>query len=202
MTGIAIIIEGGGEGQSRKRLRLGMTEFLGEIRDNCRKKDWYFNLAAYGSRNDAYKGFVHFNNFEKFHIVVLLVDSEEEVEAEHPHQHLTQRDGWQFLENNKNNVHLMVQTMETWIVSDQDAMKKYYGNRYKTINLPVELEETSKPDISNWLDNATSKTQKGRYHKIKHASELLKKINPDEVRKRCKHCDSLFTSLLSRFEEA
>jgi len=203
VTGIAIYLEGGGVGANTKSaLRRGMSEFLGEIRDNCRDNRWFFKLVACGDRNEAYRGFYNFNEFEKYHVVVLLVDSEEKVKAGYPHQHLTQRDGWQFLENNKNNVHLMVQTMETWIVCDQNAMKKFYGNNYRPIILPAELEDTSKPDISNWLDNATSKTQKGRYHKIKHASELMKQINPDEVRKRCKHCDNMFTSLLSRFEKA
>lgn len=202
VTGIVIYLEGGGDKSGTKqKLRLGMSDFLSEIRDSCKDNRWYFKLVACGSRNDAYKKFNNFNEFKKYRVAVLLVDSEEKVEVKHPHKHLAQNDHWSFSEKNKNNVHLMVQTMEAWIVSDQNAMQKYYGNRFNPINLPAELEEVSKSDISNFLDKATSKTQKGRYHKIKHASDLLKLINPDEVRKRCRHCDNLFKSLLNQFEE-
>lgn len=202
MTGIAIYLEGGGDKSgTKKKLRLGMSEFLSEIKKSCRDKRWSFKLVACGSRDVAYKNFSNFNEFEKYHVAVLLVDSEEKVEVNHPHKHLAQHDLWSFSENNKNNVHLMVHTMETWIVSDQNAMQEYYGSQFNPINLPAELEEVSKSDIYNWLDKATSKTQKGRYHKIKHASDLLKLINPEEVRKRCRHCDNLFKSLLNQFEE-
>lgn len=129
-----------------------MSEFLRDIRDSCRNNQWSFKLVACGSRSETYKKFNNFNEFNKYHVAVLLVDSEEKVEVKHPHKHLAQHDHWSFSENNKNNVHLMVQTMETWIVSDQNAMQEYYGNQFNPINLPAELEEFSKSDISNLLD--------------------------------------------------
>ncbi len=55
------------------------------------------------------------------------------------------------------------------------------------------LETVAKTDIDRALELATKDTQKGCYHKIHHASDLLGRIDPDRVRQRCAHCKRLFT---------
>jgi len=84
-------------------------------------------------------------------------------------------------------VHLMVQCMEAWIVADPDALEGFYNQGFKRSKLPVRqnLEEEPKVDIYSKLDSATKETQKGSYGKIKHASELLKRIGADKVAGRC-----------------
>jgi hypothetical protein len=42
-----------------------------------------------------------------------------------------------------------------------------------------------KADLYEKLKNATKDTQKREYGKIKHASKLLLKIDPEKVAKRC-----------------
>ena len=98
---------------------------------------------------------------------------------------------------NDDAIHLMAQTMETWILADSEALAKYYGQNFAPNALPKsdDLERVSKADVEQALKRATQKTQKGAYHKIKHASDLLKRIDPEKARKKCRHCDRLFSVL-------
>ena len=84
----------------------------------------------------------------------------------------------------------MVQTMEAWIVADGDALATYYGQGFHRTSLPssTNLESVPKRDIEQSLKVATRKTTKGEYHKIRHASQLLARINQCRVRERCEGC--------------
>ena len=205
MSGITIYMEGGGnKANSKAMLRTGMDAFLAEIKNACREKNWHWNLVPCGSRDEAYKRFrnVRENNIranEATDILVLLVDSEDPVgKSVKPTGHLTARDGWDLHGVNDDYIHLMVQAMEAWIVADPDAVGEYYGQGFKGHILPRRrnLEEENKDDIEDALDQATQGTQKGKYHKIKHARHLLQCIDPTIVRKRCPHCKRLFETLL------
>lgn len=127
---------------------------------------------------------------------MLLVDSEGPVEGE-PRAHLYARDGWNLNDVDDRSVHLMVQTMEAWIVADVDVLRGYYGQRFNQGALPrtVDLERVSKPTLEHSLQRATERTQKGRYKKIAHASDLLKRIDAEQVKARCRHCGRLFDEL-------
>ena len=50
-----------------------------------------------------------------------------------------------------------------------------------------DLETVPKANVAISLDNATKKTQKGKYQKIKHSKHLLEKIDPAIVMARCPH---------------
>ena len=91
----------------------------------------------------------------------------------------------------------MVQAMEAWIVADPPALAKYYGQGFRLAALPKaqNLEGVSKKDLERGLSRATQDTSKGRYDKIKHASDLLKRIDVSEVTSRCRHCLRLFEVL-------
>ena len=94
-------------------------------------------------------------------------------------------------------INLMVQTMETWIVADPDALSTYYGQNFNGNVLPgrTNLEEVAKREVARVLNQATERTTKGRYHKIRHASDLLKRIDVERVKQRCPHCARLFNVL-------
>ena len=137
-------------------------------------------------------------------ILVLLVDSETQVDVPAPTAHLAARDGWNFHGADGDTIHLMVQTMETWIVADLDALKDYYGQGFRGNVLPrrQNLEVVSKRNIEQVLGRATQGTQKGKYHKIKHARELLQRIDPMRVREKCRYCERLFETLLRLIDPA
>lgn len=206
MSSVAIYMEGGGEGRDTKEaLRQGMDMFLNPIKEAVRTKSWRWKLVACGSRNAAFKGFKNAILKEKdaVKVIILLVDAEDPVKTS-IREHLKSRDGWELNFTADDNIHLMIQTMETWIVADIAALTGYYGQNFQQGALPSssELEAISKKEITRALKVATKATQKMEYHKIRHASELLKQIDSSKVRQRCQSCERLFSTLLQAIEAA
>ena len=198
MNGIAIYMEGGSKGHSTKAaLRQGMDEFLQPLKKEARNKKLHWKLVCCGPRNEAFQRFQAAVNNGDATVNVLLVDAEGPVNQA-PQRHLRDRDEWDLSFTGENTVHLMVQTMETWIVADPEALKSYYGNKdFKAKGLPkaTNLEAVPKAAVESSLREATTGTQKGRYQKIKHASDLLKRIDVERVKNRCRHCRRLFDKL-------
>lgn len=195
MSGVAIYMEGGGnKGNGRAVLRQGMDAFLDPLKQAARDKSTRWKLVCCGSRDEAYRAFQNALRNGDDGIVVLLVDAEGPVEAQ-PRAHLHARDGWDLTDIDGQSVYLMVQTMEAWIVAD--ALRSYYGQRFNQGALPRtdDLERVGKPTLENSLQRATERTQKGRYKKIAHASDLLKRIDAEQVKARCRHCGRLFDEL-------
>lgn len=194
-------MEGGGNSTGEKNLlRKGMNEFLRGLREEVQKNKWKWQLVLCGSRQETYDAFRHARNHaRKGEIVILLVDAEAPVTVPTSVEHLRTRrsDGWDLNGVDKNHVHLMVQVMETWIVADSNALAVYYGQGFRANALPSRqnLEEEDKTVVANALNRATERTQKGGYHKIRHAADLLALIDPAKVRARCPHCAKLFNAL-------
>ena len=42
----------------------------------------------------------------------------------------------------------------------------------------------------------------GRYHKIRHAGDLLRRIDVNKVRERCRHCERLFNTVAEQIKAA
>lgn len=194
---VAIYMEGGGEGPNgRAALRRGMDGLLGPLKKLARRRAIRWKLTCCGPRNEAFRRFQDAVESGEDAVVVLLVDAEEPV-AGTPRNHLQNRDGWRLGFATDDNVHLMVQTMESWIVADPDALRKYYGQGFNARALPTtqNLEEVAKRDIDRALRQATERTQKREYHKIRHASDLLQRIDAEVVMAKCRHCRRLFDEL-------
>ena len=215
MSSVAIYMEGGGTGKGAAKLRRGMNKFLGELEAPARAKKMGWKLVLCGSRSETCDAFKNARDSAKgCEIVILLVDAEEPVTSLTVVEHLRNQKENKKDENRKEekcdltgvpeeHVHLMVTAMETWIVADITALRKYYGQGFHENSLPLHenLEKVSKEDVAAALDQATKKTKtKGRYHKISHASQLLKMIDPEKVRRRCQHCKRLFDFLSAAIE--
>ena len=184
--------------------------FFSPLKQATRGKSLRWKLTACGTRRDAYNGFRNaVDNSDGDEVIVLLVDAEEEVNQS-ASEHLQIRDDWDFSFATDNGVHLdevvhlMVQTMETWIVADPHALSVYYGPGFRKGLLPQaqNLETVSKNDISRGLREATRQTQKGSYHKIRHAGDLLRQIDTESVKERCRHCRLMFEKLGQLVEAA
>lgn len=205
MTGIRVFMEGGGDKkEGRAVLRRGVDSFLRSAKAAARRKSLHWRVVACGSRNEAYRQFRAAVAKPAGDVPFLLVDSEEGV-TRAPRAHLTARDGWDGLEDvAEDQVQLMVRTMETWLVADVRALSSYYGRYFNGGSLPKhqDLERVPKQAINAGLTRATRKTQKGEYHKIRHASDLLALVDTDEVKKRCRHSKRLFETLAEAVEAA
>lgn len=202
---LKIYFEGGGDqAAQRTLLRQGMNEFLKDLRNAANNKGIRLDAIPCGGRQAAYKAFINaVTNAPDGTLCLLLVDSEEAVSGE-PRIHLNRRDGWTFQNIDADQIHLMAQTMETWIVADPETLKGFYGQHFLANTLPraQNLEEVAKRDIETALERATERTQKGSYHKIKHGSELLRKISPEKTKTRCPHCRRFFQDIFRFINEA
>lgn len=191
-------MEGGGEGNATKAaLRQGMDTFLQPLKEAARDKALPWKLVCCGPRNEAFQRFQNAVNSRDDAVSVLLVDSEGPVKHQSVRRHLQARDKWNLSFTPEETVHLMVQIMETWIVADLAALSQYYGQGFRANKLPkaTNLETVPKPTVERSLGEATKDTQKGRYHKIRHASDLLKLIDVESVKAQCDHCQRLFDDL-------
>ncbi|MDE0285013.1 MAG: DUF4276 family protein [Gammaproteobacteria bacterium] len=202
MSSIAIYMEGGGKGRDTKTaLRQGMDGFLNPIKEAIRSKSWRWKLVPCGSRDEAFRNFKHAVLNDDNRIIILLVDAEDPVKTS-VREHLKSRDRWELDFTTDDDVHLMIQTMETWIVADIAALADYYGQNFQQSALPSTsaLEAISKREITRALKLATKATLKREYHKIRHASDLLKRIDSSKVRQRCQSCERLFNTVLQAIE--
>ena len=156
----------------------------------------HWKLVCCGPRDVAFRSFRNAVRNADGAIVLLLVDAEGPV-ANGPCEHLEARDGWDMTGVDAQSVHLMAQTMEAWIVADADALKRYYGQGFNARRLPrsPDLESVGRRDVEESLRRATERTGKGRYHKIRHASDLLQRVDAEKVKARCRHCWRLFDQL-------
>jgi hypothetical protein len=190
-------MEGGGQtAEAKAAIRQGMGEFLRSLRESARRKGWHWKVVACGSRTQARDAFLNARTQEPTVQAILLVDAETAVTGA-SRQHLATHDRWPLAGVPDLDVHLMAQVMETWLVSDPEALHAFYGQGFHAGALPshVDLEQVSKEQIAQSLENATKGTQKGRYHKVDHGSRLLERVQPAVARGRCQHCERLFSVL-------
>ena len=69
----------------------------------------------------------------------------------------------------------MIQELEAWFISQSEILESYYD-----IDLKNKIQNKDPKTISNPSDllaDLTKKTKKGEYHKVKHATDLLKKLS-------------------------
>lgn len=205
MKGLAIYLEGGGNGaQSKAMLRQGMGEFLRELRSRARAKSLRWKIVACGGRDRAFQAFRDSVLRRDASVSVLVVDAEGPLSTA-PRRHLAARDGWDFRFSSERGVQLMVQAMETWIVADPNALAAYYGTDFASNVLPrpgSNLEAVAPREIESLLSRSARRTRKRKYRKIRDGSALLARIDPAAVQGRCPSCKRLFDNLGALISEA
>ena len=197
MKRIAILVEGGGKGAGTKAvLRNGFNAFFRDISENARGK-FSWKLQVCGSRGETYKAF-HIEMADKSNtFVFLLVDSDGPVETG-PLAYLSTKAGFRNLTGaEEHHLHLMVQTMEAWIMADGAAMAGYYGQHFGQNSLPKvkNLEAIAKADLESAFKKAIAHTSKPEYDKIHDAAALLARINPETVQSRCPSARRFFAEV-------
>ena len=101
----------------------------------------------------------------------------------------SQRIGFQ----HKDRVFWMVQCMEAWFLADLAALREVFGTSLRETALRgnPNVEEIRKYDVLERMKSATE----GRYHKTRHAPELLRRINPGRVKDASAQCRRIFEAL-------
>lgn len=197
MSEVWLYIEGGGDRFSKGRLREAFSRFLSEPRLAAHQRGIQWRPVLCGSREEAYRAFLRRVQESPSARVFLLVDAERPV-SEEPREHLSAGDGWDLSFATDEQCHLMAQVMESWFLADIQALERFYSHGFSAGRIPKRknVEEVPKDAVMGALDNATRKTQKGRYHKIQHGPLILESLAPEKVRARAPHCDRLFQTLM------
>ena len=194
MVRAMLYIEGGGEGRELGvRFREGWNAFFKSADLASKTK-----IVRGGGRDKTFDLFVTAIENNRPNVVpILLVDSEDPVAAGHTvWQHLFARDGWRQPPNaDDDQAFLMVQAMETWFLADRDALRKYFGARFKPNALKKwpGLEAVPKPTVLDALKRATAAGPK--YAKGKVSFGLLAHIDPALVATACPHAEALLNRL-------
>jgi hypothetical protein len=196
-----VYVEGGGPSAKHKNAtacRKAFSEFFGKVLGDDKPRP---KIVASGSRDEAYHDFCRSLKNDSDTFAILLVDSEDPVPTgKTAMAHLKDRDHWTAPMPDEQ-VHLMVQCMESWFLADKAALAKYYGNKFKATALPQnpKIEGISKQDVMKGLEGATKATEtKGAYHKTKHGFEILERIDPAAVRQASPFADALIELLLAK----
>ncbi|AFY49535.1 hypothetical protein Nos7524_3755 [Nostoc sp. PCC 7524] len=187
-------------------LRAGFRKFFEELYNIAGENHKIF-LVMCGSRRDAYEDFKTALESQPEAFNVLLIDSESPVSSTMtPWEHLrnrTEDQPWILDAINFDNeqCQLMVQTMEAWFIADIDALRTFYGQKFRedTIHQGMarysSVEQVSKGTLRVWLSAATRRTEKKTYHKTNHAPKLLELLDVTTVRQASPYCDRLFATL-------
>ena len=195
---VRLYIEGGGDNRRLgAQFREGWTKFFEAAGLAGRMP----KVVRGGSRTQTFDRFVRDAGEQRTDVVpLLLVDSEHPVEAGHSvWQHLRASDGWNKPAGAGEDVaFLMVQVMETWFLADRDALRDYFGSRFRdnTLGQWAALEDVPKDSVLNALRNATARCPR-RYAKGRVSFELLAQIDPARVEAACPHA----AALLKRLQE-
>lgn len=194
---IHLYVEGGGNAKDTKtRMREGFSGFCRAIIDRVRQRRIKWRVIACGPRNEAYHDFKVALEANPGAFNILLVDSEGPVSAQ-PWEHLHARDGWDKPDADDSHCHLMVQTMEAWLIADLDALDRFYGADFRRTAIPdnPNVEEIDKARLLPALEAATRDTTKGPYHKTRHGPRILGELDVNRVRSAAPHCERLFSTL-------
>jgi len=186
---VKIYVEGGGDNRAtRTRCREGFARLIEKAGFEGRMP----RIVACGKRGAAFSDFetaVKWAASDEYPL--LLVDSESAVIGTDRWAHLKKKDGWNRPHNaTDDQLHLMVQCMETWIVADPDAVRDFFGQHLIESALPAtgSLETHSKDDIQSSLEKATSQCGRDRaYRKGKRPFQLLGQLDAGKLRKLLPH---------------
>jgi Domain of unknown function (DUF4276) len=194
---IRVYVEGGGDGGAgRAEIRRGFGRFLDPLRERARRQRIGWSVIACGSRQSTFHEFRLALRKHPDAFNILLVDAEEAVSGT-PSEHLRRRQEWRDHHLPDDHVHLMVQTVEAWLVADPEVLESFYGQGFQGNALPrrSNVEEIDKDELLAALNHAVRGTRKGSYHKISYCAGLLARMRPERVRPRAPHCERLFASL-------
>lgn len=84
----------------------------------------------------------------------------------------------------KDKVFYMIQEMESWFISQPEVLDKFYGSAGGGKKISDKIPKKKVTDIEHpdeELMRITKNFPKGKYHKIKHAVELLKLLDASKL---------------------
>lgn len=202
---VRIYVEGGSTGRTADQdFRRGWKKLLNSLHELARKHGYHsLEIVRGKGRGNA------FERFSKHHLeypndlCVLLADAETAVrEGQSVWDTVARREGdrWQRPEwATERHLYLMVYFVETWLLTDPEALQQFFGRGFKSEGLPsTNLEGRSKAEVEAALKKATRDCGKGEY-RHGQAHEILALMKPERVQ-RLVHGRRLFEGLAALIE--
>lgn len=197
---VRIYIEGGAEGRTADSdFRRGWKKFLNELHHLARNNGYHSLEVVRGKgRGNAFNRFKMHKKEHSNDLCVLLADAETAVpEGVSVWDVVARREGdkWQRPSwATEKHLYLMVHFVETWILTDPDALDTFFKRGFKGTPLPTtNLEDRPKGEIEQALKKATQDSQKGAY-KHGQAHEIIGIVRPERVQ-TLRHGKRLFNTL-------
>jgi len=196
-----LYVEGGGDRrQQQAALREAFAELLGKA--GFRRPAAPAIVCA-GSRDNAFREFCIALKKDG-NAALLLVDAEAAINGT-PWQHVSRRDGWGKPEDaSDDQLHLMVQMMENWMLCDRSMLADYFGKGFGEKHLPgkeSDVESLDKLRVAEGLRMATRGSRKGEYGKGAHSAELLARVDSERLRRAAPHFEKLLKALSARLPQ-
>jgi hypothetical protein len=167
---VRIYIEGGAEGKTADSdFRRGWKKFLNELHELARVNGYYsLEIVRGKGRSNTFRRFAKREDKHPNDLCVLLADAETRVpEDSSLWDVVANREGdkWQCPSwATEGHLYLMVHFVETWLITDPDALKAFFRKGFKSDALPTtNLEDRSKTEIERALKKATEGSSKGPY---------------------------------------
>lgn len=160
------------------------------------KKGCYKIIVGYG-REDVIKEFCSKANSSPTSII--LVDSETPIkEGQSKLDHLKSTNYSVTEKITENNLFFMVVCMETWIVSDKNALKQYYGQFFKEEKIQsADLINRDKENIMKMLESSIKDCKENKYKKSA-SFDILKKVDVQEIVKSNSYAEEFFKFLKNK----
>jgi hypothetical protein len=197
---VRVYIEGGAEGKTADSdFRRGWKKFLNELHELARSHGFHsLEVVRCKGRANAFHRFKEHHREHPNDLCVLLVDAETAApENARVWDVVRKREGdrWQRPPwATENHLYLMVIFVETWLLSDLDALRQFFKYNIDSRLFPtMDLEARSKAEIERALQAATKDSAKGPY-RHGQAHEIIGIVNPERV-KTLRHGHRLFHGL-------
>jgi hypothetical protein len=197
---VRLYVEGGAQGKTADSdFRRGWKKFLNELHDLARQHGFHsLEIVRGKGRGNAFGRFKRHRDEFPNDLCALLVDSEGPVNPDRSVWDVVaarEGDRWQKPDWAEPwHLFLMVQMVETWLLTDQNALGRFFKEGFKGGKLPTtNLEQRSKADVEQALHVATRDSRKGPY-RHGQAHEVLEYVNAESV-KTLSHGRRLFETL-------
>ncbi|MFQ3597761.1 MAG: DUF4276 family protein [Chloroherpetonaceae bacterium] len=103
------------------------------------------------------------------------------------------------IQSEQESVFFMVQETEAWFCSQPEILDEVFGEEISKKVPKRDPQDIPNPDEK--LQEWTRQSPKGKYHKVKHAVELLQKLNAQKLQDSFPDVKNLFSTLQSTYAD-
>lgn len=203
---VRIYIEGGAVGGTADNdFRRGWKKFLNKFHDLARQNGYAsLEIVRGKGRSDTFRRFCSYHVQYPSDLCVLLVDAEKIVPSGSKVWDIVKQregDNWDRPDwATEEHLYLMVTFVETWLLTDHEALSKFFKQGFNQQSLPTtNLEARSKAEVEDALKRATKTCKNGPY-RHGQAHKIIELMSPEKVQS-LSHAKRLFESLSSLIKQ-